>query len=264
MSGPDVLVDLLAEQDDLDDLVGEVDPAEWSRPTASPGWSVHDQIAHLAHFDRSAALAIQDPEAFGESVRALLAAVEAGGDAVDDLTLGELRRLSPEELLAEWRAARRTLADAASGLADDDRVPWYGPPMGARSFLTARLMEAWAHGADVAEALELRRTPTDRLCHIAHIGFITRGWSYRNRGLEPPEATVAAELTAPSGETWTFGPEDADEVVRGTAEDFCLVVTQRRHLDDTALTTSGPAARDWLLRAQAFAGPPTDGPAAAG
>jgi hypothetical protein len=53
-------------------------------------------------------------------------------------------------------------------------------------------------------------------------------------------------------------------VVRGPAEDFCLVVTQRRHVDDTALRVAGDVARDWLEKAQAFAGPPTDGPAPRG
>ena len=38
------------------------------------------------------------------------------------------------------------------------------------------------------------------------------------------------------------------------------MVTQRRHLDDTDLEVVGDAARDWLLLAQAFAGPPSDGP----
>ena len=80
--------------------------------------------------------------------------------------------------------------------------------------------------------------------------------------METPEAEVDVVLEAPSGDTWTWGPGDAADVVRGTAEDFCLVVTQRRHADDTALEVAGDAARDWMVRAQAFAGPPTDGPAA--
>ncbi|MBW2635551.1 MAG: TIGR03084 family protein, partial [Deltaproteobacteria bacterium] len=42
---------------------------------------------------------------------------------------------------------------------------------------------------------------------------------------------------------------------------FCLVVVQRRHVDDTALETEGDTARDWMLKAQCFAGPPEDGPA---
>ena len=107
------------------------------------------------------------------------------------------------------------------------------------------------------------RPPTDRLRHIAQLGYITRGWTYINRGLVVPDVAVRVELTAPSGDAWQFGPDDADETVVGPAEDFCLVVTQRRHVDDTDLEVTGDAARDWMLKAQAFAGAATDGPARA-
>ena len=144
-------------------------------------------------------------------------------------------------------------------LADDIRIPWYGPAMGAKSFLTARLMETWAHGQDVMDALGLHRQPTNRLRHIADLGHRTRAWSYLNRGEAPPTDEIRVELVGPDGVTWVFGSDAAVETVRGPAEEFCLVVTQRRHLDDTSLVAS-PGAREWLLIAQAFAGPPTSGP----
>jgi uncharacterized protein (TIGR03084 family) len=252
-----VRADLLAEQASLDDVVAGLADEAWATPTPSPGWTVADQIAHLAYFDGTAALAIEDPDAFGASVGELLEA--AGAGSLDDLTLA--RGIPPQDLLARWRGNRARLAEVAAGLEDGARVPWYGPPMGARSFLTARLMETWAHGQDVVDALGTERPVTDRLRHIAQLGYITRGWSYRNRGLEVPEGEVHLELTAPSGATWTWGPEGSTDVVRGPALDLCLVVTQRRHLDDTSLEVTGDVARDWLERAQAFAGPPTDGPA---
>jgi uncharacterized protein (TIGR03084 family) len=199
-------------------------------------------------------MAIRDPDAFRASAEGLIASPER----VDALTLH--RHLAPPELLAAWRANRRDLADAAATLTDDTRIAWYGPPMGAKSFLTARLMECWAHGQDVAEALGVERPATDRLRHIARLGVITRSWSYANRGLAPPAGDVRVELTAPSGEVWAFGADDAGDRVAGPALDFCLVVTQRRHADDTRLTVTGDLARDWLDKAQAFAGPATDGP----
>ena len=90
--------------------------------------------------------------------------------------------------------------------------------------------------------------------------MITRAWSYHNRKMEAPAGEVDVALEAPSGGVWTWGPGDAADSVRGPAEDFCLVVTQRRHVDDTDLDVTGDLARDWLVLAQAFAGPPTDGP----
>jgi uncharacterized protein (TIGR03084 family) len=260
----EVRADLLAEQQALDDIVAALPDESWARPTPSPRWTVADQIGHLTYFDHTAALAITDPPAFTRSIEELAPAIQGDEEAGDAVTLGRYRELTPAELLAAWRGNRQELADASATLADDARVVWYGPSMGAKSFLTARLMECWAHGQDVVDAVGAERPPTDRLRHIAQLGVITRGWSYVNRGLEPPEVDVRVELAAPSGDTWCFGPDDAPESVTGPAVDFCLVVTQRRHVDDTALVVTGEHARDWMLRAQTFAGAATDGPGPAG
>ena len=258
MDVQDVAADLVAEQQALDEVVAGLDAADWAASTPSAGWAVSDQVAHLTYFDRAAATAITEPEAFRASVDELWAAARRNGGA--DLTLGPFRALSSDALLAAWRDGRTLLAKAAVTLTDDDRVEWYGPSMGARSFLTARLMEAWAHGQDVVDAVGGHRPTSDRLRHVAQLGVITRRWSYANRKMAVPDVEIDVALTAPSGGRWTWGPGDAPEVIRGPAEDVCLVVTQRRHLDDTDLEVVGDAARDWLLLAQAFAGPPSDGP----
>lgn len=260
MNVGEVLKDLLDEQEALDSVVTGLSGEQWAEPTPSPRWSVADQIAHLTYFDGTATLAISDPGAFNAALEELLAAAADGDEGVERLTLGEYRAMTPPQLLGAWRENRRRLATAAATLEDDTRVVWYGPSMGAKSFLTARLMEAWAHGQDIVDAVDGERPATDRLRHIAQLGYITRRWSYMNRGLDVPAGDVRLELTAPSGEVWTWGAGDED-VVTGSAEDFCLVATQRRHVDDTDLAVKGSLARDWLSKAQAFAGPATDGPA---
>jgi len=252
--------DLLAEQGALDVIMAALTGEQWALATPSPGWNVADQIGHLTYFDGTAATAISDPETFASDAAALLSAAGEDPDGADRFTLGTFRTLAADRQLDAWRANRQLLAAAAARLSDGDRVAWYGPSMGAKSFLTARLMEVWAHGQDVAEAVGASPHPTDRLRHIAQLGYITRGWSYAVRGQVALEGEIQLVLTSPSGETWTWGPPDAAETVGGSAEDFCLVVTQRRHLDDTDLVT-GELGRHWLLRAQAFAGAPTEPPA---
>ena len=266
MNLADLLQDLLDEQASLDEVVASLDDGDWDLPTPSPRWSVTDQIGHLCYFDRSAALAIRDPEAFSAEAERLMEASQVSETSGDDFTLGDFRRLPPADRLERWRQGRRELAAAAGTLGERDRVGWYGPSMGAKSFVTARLMEAWAHGTDVCDTVEARRAPTHRLRHVAQLGYITRAWTYINRGQPAPDTDVLVELTAPSGEVWTWGDADAagDNAVRGSALDFCLVVTQRRHVDDTGLALTGEHATDWLSKAQAFAGPPTEGPASSG
>jgi uncharacterized protein (TIGR03084 family) len=257
--------DLADEQAALDAVVVQLDADEWRLLTPSPGWTVADQIGHLTYFDGAATTAIEEPDRFVAERDALLQQVLSGETPMDDVTLGPYRMMTADELLAAWRENRRRLGVAASTLEDGTRVEWYGPSMSAKSFLTARLMETWAHGQDVVDAavaagVDAHRAPTERLRHIAQLGYITRGWSYANRGLPVPEGEVRVELASPAGQVWTWGPEDAVDSVRGPAEDFCLVVTQRRHPHDTQLVATGELARDWLVHAQAFAGGATDGP----
>lgn len=260
MDVADLLTDLLAEQAALDPIVANLSLEDWSVPTASPRWTVTDQVAHLTYFDKSAAFAINEPERWPEEMDRLFGAAASGEAGVDDLTLSPVRDLAPDDRLGAWRAGRQQLAQAATALVDGVRVPWYGPGMGAKSFLTARLMECWAHGQDIVDAVGADRAPTDRLRHVAQLGYLTRGWTYVNRQEPVPDGDVRLSLAAPSGDVWRWGPDDAGEVVAGPAEDFCLVVTQRRNLADVDLEIEGALALDWMEKAQAFAGPPSEGP----
>ena len=172
-----VLNDLRAEHEALDILVAPLGAADWSSLTPSPNWTVAHEIAHLTYFDRTATLAIVEPAAFAAVRDALFDAVLVKGIHPDAFTLDDLMELTPEELLEAWRTARAELLAAGDGLGAGDRVEWYGPSMSAASFLTARLMETWAHGQDIADALGSERESSDRLAHIARLGLITRNWS---------------------------------------------------------------------------------------
>jgi uncharacterized protein (TIGR03084 family) len=264
MESSEVLAELQDEHEALDDVVGGIRAEQWAAATPSPGWTVAHQVAHLTYFDRAATQAIEDPEGFAETRDGLITAVLEKGLDPDEFTLTDLLALDPAGLLEAWREGRAGLLAAGARLRSGDRVEWYGPSMGAASFLTARLMEAWAHGQDVVDALGAVRPATDRLAHVARLGFITRGWSYANRGRDVPASRVRVELTLPSGDVLDLGNADAEGLVKGSAEDFCLVVTQRRHVDDTALVVEGDDAREWMELAQAFAGGSTDGPPAGG
>ncbi|HMK10696.1 MAG TPA: TIGR03084 family metal-binding protein [Acidimicrobiales bacterium] len=245
--------DLAAEHDALDAIVQSLSESEWKRSTPAVGWTIQDQIDHLTYFDGTATLALTDPDAFTASVEALLASLSA-----DDPTLAEARAMRGADLLERWRTGRAALLAELRRTDPKARVPWYGPPMSAVSFATARLMETWAHGQDIVDALGVTRQPTDRLRHIAHIGVRARRFSYATNGREAPDADVRVELRAPSGEVWTWNESSTDRV-SGDALDFCLVVTQRRHVADTGLDVDGPLAKDWIAIAQAFAGPPGTG-----
>ena len=254
-----VLADLRDEHADLDRIVVSLDEAGWDRATPAAGWAVRDQLSHLAFFDDAATLALTEPRRFTAMAEAALA---AEGDPMEE-HLRRGRELSGSAVLDWWRAARRAMVEAADNLEPDRRVPWFGPAMGAVSFVSARLMETWAHGQDVADALGVTRAPTARLRHIAHLGVRARPFSYVVRGLVPPGEGVHVTLRGPAGERWEWDPDADGGEVRGSALDFCLVVTQRRNLADTDLAVRGGVAVQWMGIAQAFAGPPGPGRAPA-
>jgi uncharacterized protein (TIGR03084 family) len=255
---PELLEDLAHEHADLDAIVFRLPEEAWATPTLAEGWAVRDQISHLAFFDEMATQAIRDPEGFAALAEEATARAMAGADPMAD-HLARGRAMDGEELLAWWRGARRDLLATSSSLESGQRVPWYGPPMSPLSFVSARLMETWAHGQDVADALGIEREPTRRLAHVAQIGVRARPFSYMVRGLDPPLAGVKVDLEAPGGDRWSWDEDVTADVVLGPALDFCLVVTQRRHLDDTRLVVEGPNAVEWMRIAQAFAGPPGPG-----
>jgi uncharacterized protein (TIGR03084 family) len=250
-----MVADLRAESDDLDALVAPLRADRWADPTPAPGWTIAHQIGHLLWTDRVALTAVTDEAGFAE----VLAAAQADPTGFVDAGAEELAAMAPAELLADWRATRARLHEALLAVPDGRKLPWFGPPMSASSMATARLMETWAHGLDVADALGVKRRATERLRSIAHIGVRTRDYAFVINNLTPPTDPFLVELRGPGGDTWSWGPPDAAQRVTGSAEDFCFLVTQRRSLGALDITAHGPDAQRWLEIAQAFAGPPGPG-----
>ena len=245
-----LLGDLGDETDQLLSILVTLEEKEWELATPAPGWAIRDQVSHLAYFDQSAVRALLYPEYFKLDAAELLAI----GDSFPDEIALRYCRIAPSELIQWLGDARAELIAEFSAVDERHRIPWYGPEMSVASAATARLMETWAHGQDIADALGVTREPTSRLRHIAHLGYATFAFSHQLRDLSVPQVPVRVELTAPDGSTWSYGPVDAKERVVGTALEFCLVVTQRRNVADTALKATGEAASRWMGIAQAYAG----------
>lgn len=252
-AGPSVeqlLADLDDERAAVMGLVRELPRASWSLRTRAVPWTVRDQVAHLGWFDGAFARAVSTPEAF-----------EAERDAVTDVasyverTLREVPEVGPAAL-AYWQDAAAAFDRAARACDPSARLPLFGPAMSLRSAISSRIMETWAHGADVAHALGGRLAASDRLRHVADLAVRARPQGYRVRGLDLPTVPVGVSVTGPSGQLWTWGDGTEAQSVVGDAEELCLVLIRRVHVDDTTLVVTGDAAREWMEIGQAFAGTP--------
>jgi uncharacterized protein (TIGR03084 family) len=247
----ELISDLDAESGAVDALVATLPAVAWDLATPADGWTIAHQISHLAWTDQVAYLSVTDAISFNT---ALAHAADDPAGFVDHAAIEGLA--PPTELLARWRAGRTALTSALSTSPQDIKLPWYGVAMSPASMATGRIMETWAHGTDIADALGVTMPATTRLRHVLFLATRTFGFSFSAHGLPTPDAPVRLELVAPDGSLWTYGPDDADDRIQGTALDFGLVATHRRHRDDVDLRTTGPVADAWLDVVQTFAGPP--------
>jgi uncharacterized protein (TIGR03084 family) len=242
------LDDLEAEQRGLQDLVRGVAPGDWLRPTPAWGWDVRDTIGHLADTDEVAA----DTMTGGPDSLTARGARSASSEDVTYRGVLRARRVSGPEVLAWWERAAARERELLAGLDPGARVPW-GLGMKPRSFVSARLMETWAHGLDVHAALGIKAVDTDRLALVAWLATRALPYAYSVAGYDPPDEPLRVELTLPSGNLWTDGPPDAPCRITGPAGEYCRVFTQRLARSAAVhLVATGAAADAALSVARAF------------
>lgn len=248
----ELAADLLDETAALRAMLVDLDDAAWHAVTPATPWRVLDQVAHLAAFDERQRLAVAAPAGF-----AALVADEVGeGIDVVELVRGEVAHLTPAEVLAWFDRIRPEMVEALLAAPDGTRIAWYGPPMGVASALTARLMETWAHGVDVADTVGVALASTDRLRHVAQLAHRAIPFAFAAHRTPLPDEGIAFELEVPGGSTLLVGELSARARVSGPLLDLCLLAVQRRAIEDLDLRADGAAAAAWCQVAQAFAGPP--------
>ncbi len=251
--------DFSQEVEVLAALLQSMDIEQWTQPTQFKQWTPEQILHHLHCWNEAVDWAVHAPQAFQARLESSREHVRRGLSM--RLFEQEAVGCSGPALLERWATFGREMGERWQTLDPRQRVEWAGPPMSVRSSLTARQMETWAHGQAIFDMLGQDRMESERLRSIVVLGVNTFGWSYRVRSLDIPPQMPQIELTGPSGELWSFGETGDAGSVRGSARDFAQVVTQTRHLLDTALQVQGEVARHWLLHAQCFAGAAQEPPA---
>ena len=243
-----ILDDLEVEGRELESVVRGLDTDGWRLDTQSKGWTIAHQIGHLTVTEELMLAALTDETQFRE-----MAGTARTKPSISD---DELNGPRVSLRLEAWTASRDALLGAFRSQPPDGRIPWMGPSMSMTSAATSRIMEIWAHGQDVYDALGKSRPATHRLRHIAHLAIAARDYSFINRGLAAPSEPFRVEIHGPDDQTWVWGPQDAAQTVEGDAYDFALLATRRIHRSDARVQASGRDAMTWLRTIQAYAGPP--------
>jgi uncharacterized protein (TIGR03084 family) len=247
-----ICADLAAEALDLQRQLESLPGSEWATMTPSPGWTISHQISHLTETETYMVEAVIDPASFAARAAGYKTAPEVDESRIGTPGYGR-------ELLLGWTQSRAMLDRVLADCGGRHRIPWFGPDMSAMTAASSRVMEIWAHGQDIADALGVSRERTSRIRHVIHLGVAARAYSYAVNGRKAPSDPVHLSLVAPDGTTWQWGPESATQRVTGSAWDFSLLVTRRRHRRDCQVIAEGAEADEWLDIAQAFAGEPGPG-----
>lgn len=249
-----VLEDFTAEQTELYQLLQTLDEKDWERPSPATGWDVRDQVAHLAHTEEVA----RDTATGGPRTLSVEAARYPTSEAFTEAGCEQGRRLTAAEVLDWWWTAAARNREALASIDTTARIPW-GLGMGWRAFVTARLMEHWAHGLDIRTAVGRDGQDTARLRHVAWIGVNALPYAFGVAGVEAPAGrTLLVELMAPpgcevDGDVWAFGPADATDRLAGPAGEWCRRAVQRATVAETPnLVADGPLAELALRCARAF------------
>lgn len=246
--------DFLQESDALHDLLAPVAEADHVLPTKFKDWTIDNILQHLHLFNLAAVHSLKEPERF-DGLYAELNRKRGGGLTTVVATDEMLDGVRGKALLRLWREGFIQTAAEFSQADPRQRVKWVGPDMSARSSISARLMETWAHAQAIYDLLGVVRRNTDRIRSIAMIGINTYEWTFRNRGEDVPLPRPHVVLTAPSGAIWQWNDPSTENRIEGLAEEFCQVVTQVRNIGDTGLAVRGDPATRWMAVAQCFAGP---------
>lgn len=243
-----VIDDLTAEFGAFDATLEEAGDDLWHHPTLCEGWDVRDLLCHLwlqaevgleAMAGQTARLPAQDGSDLALMNQRIDEAVKANRD------------VAGPDAWDRWRRARSELVRQLRERPDHARIPWTVSPMSPTTFATTLLMEAWTHHHDVRAPLGMPPEETPRMRHVAWFIHVTLPFAFRSTG--QGYAPVRFELDAPGGGSWSFGPEDTDEVVRGSALELCLRGVDRLDLADArTLNAQGSVAETALRVMRAF------------
>jgi uncharacterized protein (TIGR03084 family) len=243
----DVFAALEEQTDRLDAILTGLDEEQWAAASLCPGWSVSDVVLHLGQTEEAVVATIE-----GGSAPIPVEGAATVDDAMEQWVRAE-RGATPAEVHARWNAARRGSLDALRSADPDAQLSWAAAPLRPKTLATTRLSEHWIHTMDIADPLGIDNPDTDAIESLAWLAVKTIPYAFARAGRDDPPP-VRADLVAPSGAIWEFGPEDAPCTVTGPASVFVRVAARRLPATEaTDLRATGERAQEVLDLVRTYA-----------
>lgn len=241
----EILSDLVAEQQFLDQFLQKITLKDWDRPTPAKGWSIRDTISHLADSAELAADALNG----GSKVEVYRTAPNL--DVLRQEAVKKGRKMRPQDVIEWWRGGRAKVVEPLSHMNGEDRIAWIAGSMSARTFATMRLMENWAHGLDIYGAMKAQIEDTARIRHICFLGWKTLPYAFKAADMD--YSPVRVEVIGPAYAKWVFGPADTDQIIKGPAGEFARLAVRRiKRRDAKNLKAAGEVADTALEVVRAY------------
>jgi uncharacterized protein (TIGR03084 family) len=241
----EILSDLVAEQQFLDQFLQRIGSKDWERPTPAKGWSVRDTISHLADSAELAADALNG----GNRIDEYRTAPDL--DVLRQEAVKKGRKMRYQDVIEWWRGGRAKVVEPLSRMEAENRIEWIAGTMNARTFATMRLMETWAHGLDIYAAMKAEVEDTARLRHICFLGWKTLPYAFK--AADQDYSPVRIEVMGPGYAKWVFGPADTDQLIKGPAGEFARLAVRRiKRKDAKNLKATGEVAETALEVVRAY------------
>ena len=245
LSVREILSDLVAEQQYLDQFLQRISLKDWDKPTRAEGWSIRDTISHLADSEELAASVVTG---HGDELARYRSTSDL--DAIRHEAVEQGRNMRPQDVIEWWRGGRAKVVEPLSHMNPSQRLEWIAGSMSARTLATSRLMETWAHGLDIYETIEAEVEDTPRIRHVCWLGWKTLPYAFKMAGAD--FAPIRVEVIGPGYVKWIYGPDDTDNLIKGSASDWARLVVSRTTFSETRLKVTGDAAQTAVEVARAY------------
>ena len=133
--------------------------------------------------------------------------------------------MRPQDVIEWWRISRASVIETLAKCSPGKKLTWWKNEIDCRTFAVTKLAETWAHSLDVYESMNKDYEDTVRIEHVALYGWLNAEHATKLNKSKFEDLRI--ELIGPEYKAWQFGDENAENSIKGSASDWCRVVTGR-------------------------------------